>query len=146
MNLKRRVERLEAVVFPPKIIRIPTEKDIRWSQCFEELLVRIDPVIAQAIREEARVLTEASEFGYEAPPMSNLFLGYAVTILEHLRINSALEFPAIVAQVYLDAPDTNGGSVGCSGCSYPLPKRYARGQLDQCPICLTPSGYRVKAQ
>jgi hypothetical protein len=130
-SLRRRVRRLEAIVFPYKKPFVPTERDRQCGRLFHDLINRIDPVYALAIENEWKQFTTAKEEGRPQPPMSDLQYFFSRTVLDHMQSGTPLEFPSVVAEVY--ANHTGPGSTAmaeCKSCRYSFPW-----EISHCPLC-----------
>ena len=135
-SLRRRVRRLEAIVFPYQKPRVRTEQDIRYDELAVNLLNRIDPVYADAIRIDCQRLAAAKEAGKGRLPMSNLHFGFGCTVRDHMISGTPLEFPGVVADAYASHPNTSLiPLVQCKTCTYSFPWGILNQPFERCPLC-----------
>jgi hypothetical protein len=134
-SLKRRVRRLEAIVFPYTKPRVVTEQDLRYQELAVNLLNRIESVYAEAIVKNTQRLVAAKERG-KSLAMSNLNFGFGCTVRAHMISGAPLEFPAVVAEAYASSPNPDSVPlVQCMACRYSFPFGIGNEPFKQCPLC-----------
>ena len=131
-NLKRRLSRLQAEFQTLWPAQPETACDRRAQRLRDELLRRIDPMYATAIRKELSAVKRALESGRN-PELSRLLVGFSATVFGHMERDAPLEFPADVARAYQQSRGWEYGE--CQSCRYRFPPYRQDIALERCPVC-----------